>query len=85
MYGLGFLMVSRIRYRSLKGLEVRRRRPSTILTTLLLVLVIVASNPILFLFVFFLGYAFSGMVRMLPFWQRRHPVDAAEQPAHGKQ
>ena len=84
VYGLGFLMVSRIRYRSLKGLEMRKRRPSTILTTLLLVLVIVASNPILFLFVFFLLYAFSGIVRMLPFWQRRHPIETTEQPAPGK-
>jgi len=84
VYGLGFLMVSRIRYRSLKGLEVRRRRPSTILTPLLLVLVIVASNPILFSFVFFLLYALSGIVRMLPYWQRRHPVEPTEQPAHGK-
>ncbi len=84
VYGLGFLMVSRIRYRSLKGLEMRKRRPSTILTTLLLVLVIVASNPILFLFVFFALYAFSGIVRMLPFWQRRHPIETIEQPAQGK-
>lgn len=84
VYGLGFLMVSRIRYRSLKGLEMRKRRSSTILTTLLLVLVIVASNPILVLFVFFLLYAFSGFVRMLPVWQRRHPVETTEQPAPGK-
>ena len=85
VYGLGFLMVSRIRYRSLKGLDVRRRRPSTILTPLLLALVIVASNPILFSFVFFVLYALSGIVRMLPYWQRRHPVETTEQPAHGKQ
>jgi CDP-diacylglycerol--serine O-phosphatidyltransferase len=84
MYALGFLMVSRIRYRSLKGLEMRRRRPSTILTTLLLVLLIVASHPILFLFVFFFLYACSGVVRLLPIWQRRQPADAVEQPAHGK-
>ncbi|OGB95696.1 MAG: CDP-diacylglycerol--serine O-phosphatidyltransferase [candidate division NC10 bacterium RBG_16_65_8] len=85
MYGLGFLMVSRIRYRSLKGLEMRKRRPATILTTLLLLLVIVASHPSLFLFVFFLLYAFSGIVRILPFWQRRYPAETTEHPAHGKQ
>ncbi len=81
MYGLGFLMVSRIRFRSMKGLELRRRRPFTVLTSLLLVLLIVASNPSLFLFVFFLGYALSGIVRTLPAWQRRHPVETAEHPA----
>jgi hypothetical protein len=48
------------------------------------VLVIVASNPILFLFMFFLAYACSGIVRVLPFWQRRHPAETTEQPAPGK-
>jgi CDP-diacylglycerol---serine O-phosphatidyltransferase len=85
MYGLGFLMVSRIRYRSLKGLEMRRRRPFTVLTTLLLVLLIVASHPSFFLFLFFFGYAASGIVRLLPAWQKRHPVETTEQPAAGKQ
>jgi CDP-diacylglycerol--serine O-phosphatidyltransferase len=84
VYALGFLMVSRIRYRSLKGLEVRQRRPFTILTTLLLVLLIVASHPILVLFLGFVGYVLSGPVRMLPFWQKRHPVESNEQAAPGK-
>jgi len=85
MYGLSFLMVSRIRYRSMKGLEMRRRRPFTILTTLLLVLLVVASHPSLFLFLFFVAYAVSGIVRSMPAWQRRHPIDNIEQPAPGKQ
>ena len=84
MYGLGFLMVSRIRYRSLKGLEMRKRRPFTIMTTLLLVLLVVASHPSLFLLLFFMAYAVSGIVRSLPAWQRRHPVDNTEQPVPGK-
>jgi phosphatidylserine synthase len=83
MYGLAFLMVSKIRYRSLKGLEMRRRRPFTIMTTLLLVFLVVASHPSLFLFLFFFVYAASGIVRSLPAWQRRHPVDTSEQPSPG--
>ncbi len=81
MYGLGFLMVSKIRYRSLKGLELRKRRPFTIMTTLLLVLLVVASHPSFFLFVFFLLYSASGIVRAVPAWQKRHPVDTTEHPA----
>lgn len=81
MYLLGFLMVSRVRYRSLKGLEVRRRRPFTILTTLLLALLIVASHPTLVLFLAFVGYALSGPIRTLPFWRKRQPMDASEQAA----
>jgi CDP-diacylglycerol--serine O-phosphatidyltransferase len=84
MYGLGFLMVSKIRYRSLKGLEMRKRRPFTIMTTLLLVFLVVASHPSLFLFLFFTLYAVSGIVRSLPAWQKRHPVDIPEQSAPGK-
>ncbi len=83
MYGLGFLMVSKIRYRSAKGLEMQRRKPHTVLTTLLLVLIVVASYPVLFLFLFFLGYALSGILRLLPAWQRRHPVEIRDQPAPG--
>jgi CDP-diacylglycerol--serine O-phosphatidyltransferase len=83
MYGLGFLMVSKIRYRSAKGLELRQKRPATILTTLLLVLLVVASYPILFVFLFFLLYALSGIIRLLPAWQRRHPIETTEQPASG--
>jgi CDP-diacylglycerol--serine O-phosphatidyltransferase len=83
MYGLAFLMVSRIRYRSAKGLEMRRRKPATILTTLLLVLLVVASYPNLVLFLFFFGYALSGIARLLPAWQRRHPVEIRDQPAPG--
>jgi CDP-diacylglycerol--serine O-phosphatidyltransferase len=85
MYGLGFLMVSKVRYRSLKGLEVRKRRPFTIMTTLLLVLLIVASHPSLFLFVSFSLYAASGIVRAVPAWQKRHPMETTEQPAPGRQ
>ncbi len=81
---LGFLMVSRIRYRSLKGLEVRRRRPFTILTTLLLVLLIVASHPSLFLFLIFVGYALAGPARTLPIWHRRQSIETSEQAAPGK-
>ncbi|HTU00601.1 MAG TPA: CDP-diacylglycerol--serine O-phosphatidyltransferase, partial [Candidatus Sulfotelmatobacter sp.] len=81
MYGLGFLMVSRVRYRSLKGLEMRRRRPFTVLTTLLLVFLIVASHPSLFLFLGSFLYAISGILRLLPAWQRRHPVEIRDQPA----
>ncbi len=81
MFGLGFLMVSKLRYRSLKGLELRRRQPFTLLTTLLLVFLVMASQPSLFLLLFFTLYALSGIVRTLPAWQRRHPVETAEHPA----
>jgi CDP-diacylglycerol--serine O-phosphatidyltransferase len=83
MYGLAFLMVSRFRYRSAKGLEMRQRKPHTILPMLLLVLLVVASHPILFLFLFFFVYALSGILRLLPAWQRRHPVEIRDQPAPG--
>jgi hypothetical protein len=53
------------------------------MTTLLLVLLVVASHPSFFLFVFFVLYATSGMVRAVPAWQKRHPTETTEQPTSG--
>jgi CDP-diacylglycerol--serine O-phosphatidyltransferase len=80
VYALGFLMVSRIRYRSLKELEMRKRRPVAILTLLLLALIVVASNPSLFLFILCALYAASGPLRLLPIWAKRRPADTTEHP-----
>ena len=69
---LAFLMVSKVRYRSLKGIEMRRRRPFALLIGFTVVLLVVASQPSMFLHAAFLLYALSGPLRSLPFrWLRR--------------
>jgi CDP-diacylglycerol--serine O-phosphatidyltransferase len=71
VYALSFLMVSRLRYRSLKGIEIKKRQPFALLIGLTLVVLIIASEPSMVAFSFFSLYAFSGVVRTLPPIKRR--------------
>jgi CDP-diacylglycerol--serine O-phosphatidyltransferase len=64
-------MVSKVRYRSLKEIDIARRRPFTILVSLLLAMLIIAAEPSLLLFGLFFLYALSGFLRYLPFGRRR--------------
>jgi CDP-diacylglycerol--serine O-phosphatidyltransferase len=72
---LAFLMVSRVRYRSLKGIELNRAWPSSALTgmTLMVMLLVVAAaaRPRWVFFALFIGYALSGPVRYLYLAARR--------------
>jgi CDP-diacylglycerol---serine O-phosphatidyltransferase len=64
---LAFLMVSRVRYRSLKGIELKRIWPASALTGLTLVIMLLtvalATRPRWVLLAAFMGYAVSGPVR----------------------
>jgi len=71
-------MVSRLRYRSLKGVELRQPRPATVLFALLLALLLIAAEPVLLLFGTFLLYALSGLVRTLPFLRRTSSAEQGE-------
>ncbi len=73
VYALSFLMVSRLRYRSLKGIEIKKRQPFALLIGLTLVVLIIASEPSMVAFSFFSLYALSGVVRTLPPIKRRVP------------
>ncbi len=73
------LMVSKVKYRSLKEIDISRRRPFTILISVLLGMLIVASEPRLLLFSFFFLYALSGFLRYLPFGRKRVLVDLGEE------
>lgn len=70
-YLLAFLMVSTIRYRSLKQLELKRRRPFNLVVIAILLLLVVAALPELMLLCLTLGYAVSGPVEALA--RRLHP------------
>jgi CDP-diacylglycerol--serine O-phosphatidyltransferase len=76
-------MVSRLRYRSLKGIEIKKRQPFTLLIGLTLVVLVIASEPSLVVFSFFFCYALSGVVRSIPLVKRRVP-ESAEQAASGE-
>lgn len=66
VYFLSFLMVSRIRYPSLKGIDFRKPRPFALLLVLILSILLVASQPTLLIFGFCFLYVLSGMLRYVP-------------------
>ncbi len=74
-----FLMVSKVKYRSLKEIDISRRHPFTILISVVLAMLVIASEPNLLLFSFFFLYALSGFLRYLPLWRKRVPVDLGEE------
>jgi CDP-diacylglycerol--serine O-phosphatidyltransferase len=64
-YALAFLMVSTIRYRSLKQLNLREKKPFHVLVMILLILLIVAAEPRVMCFIIFMGYVISGPAEMV--------------------
>ncbi len=60
-YVLAFLMVSTIRYRSLKGFNLRDRKPFGVLVGLVLVLLVFVNSPQVMLFTLFALYVVSGL------------------------
>jgi len=79
LYLLSFLMVSKLRYRSLKGIEIKKRQPFTILIGLTLFLLIIASYPSIALFAISFAYMASGLLR--PIVRRRAGPELMEEIA----
>jgi CDP-diacylglycerol--serine O-phosphatidyltransferase len=72
---LSYLMISTIRYRSFKDLDLRRRRPAWILPLIALVFAVVAFRPTQSLLVLALVFAASGPVaKLVGFFRRRKPT-----------
>ncbi|SDB05553.1 CDP-diacylglycerol---serine O-phosphatidyltransferase [Desulfonatronum thiosulfatophilum] len=74
VYVLSFLMVSRVRYLSLKEFEGMRTHPFRTTVVAMLMLVVIASEPKVIGFMFFLTYLISGLVLsflILPFRKLR--------------
>jgi CDP-diacylglycerol--serine O-phosphatidyltransferase len=61
-YLLAFLMVSNIRYRSLKNFRLRSRKPFHVLVSMVLILVLFVAAPQPMLFAVFALYVLSGIV-----------------------
>ncbi|MBN2372326.1 CDP-diacylglycerol--serine O-phosphatidyltransferase [bacterium] len=64
-YILAFLMVSTIRYRSLKELKLKERKPFNVLVLTLLLLLVIIAEPKVMLFIVFLIYVMSGPAQMI--------------------
>ena len=71
---LSYLMISTIRYRSFKDLDLKRRRPGWILPAIALFFVLVALRPELALVSLALVFVSSGPVAKLAGLFRRNPA-----------
>ncbi|HEU5339280.1 MAG TPA: hypothetical protein VFU39_08350, partial [Sulfuricaulis sp.] len=80
----GVLMVSNIRYRSFKDVDLRGRVSFMTILSLPLVLVLLFQDPPLVLFLTFLLYALSGPVAFIFRRLPRDEKDSAEKHPHGR-
>ncbi len=71
IYVLAFLMVSNIRYFSLKELNLAKRKPFSIFIFVVLSLVVIVMEPVVVLFASVLIYVFSGPVGMVLAWRKK--------------
>ncbi|HKA35472.1 MAG TPA: CDP-diacylglycerol--serine O-phosphatidyltransferase [Thermoanaerobaculia bacterium] len=79
---LSYLMISTIRYRSFKDLDLKRRRPAWILPLIALVFAVIAFRPTLSLLALALAFAASGPIgKLVGFFRRGKHAPAPEAPA----
>jgi CDP-diacylglycerol--serine O-phosphatidyltransferase len=71
---VALLMVSNIRYRSFKDLDLRHRVPFVAVLLLVLIFAFVSIDPPQVLFALFFGYALSGPVNSLIFLRKRKQI-----------
>ena len=74
IYVLAFLMVSNIRYFSLKELNLAKRKPFSIFIFVVLSLVVIVMEPVVVLFAAVLIYVFSGPVGIVLAWRKKRTV-----------
>jgi CDP-diacylglycerol--serine O-phosphatidyltransferase len=74
MYVLAFLMVSNIKFFSLKKWDLMKRKPFQTLVTGVLLFVIIALAPQLTGFPFMLIYVSSGIISTLLYYRQPHPA-----------
>src|SRR6476619_169204 len=76
---LSYLMISTIRYRSFKDLDLKRRRPAWILPAIAVVFAVIAFRPTLSLLALTRVFAASGPVaRLVGFFRRKRPEPEPE-------
>jgi CDP-diacylglycerol--serine O-phosphatidyltransferase len=80
-YGLAFLMVSTVRYKSFKKLDGRLKRPFRALVGAVLALFVAAAIPQVVAFLVMIAYAMSGPVFILARLRRRKETPAQSDPA----
>jgi CDP-diacylglycerol--serine O-phosphatidyltransferase len=75
---LSFLMVSNIRYFSLKELNLSKRKPFSLFIFIILSMIVIIMEPIIVLFGFSTLYVFSGPFNLLLAWRKKRILRKAE-------
>jgi CDP-diacylglycerol--serine O-phosphatidyltransferase len=78
IYVLAFLMVSNIRYFSLKEFNLAKRRPFSLFIFVVLSLIVIVMEPVIVLFGFILLYVLSGPAKMVIAWHKRRAMKDLE-------
>jgi len=78
IYILAFLMVSNIRYFSMKELNLAKRKPFSIFMFIVLSMIVIVMEPVLMLFAFVSAYIFSGPVNMILAWHKKRVLKRME-------
>ena len=78
IYILAFLMVSNIRYFSFKELNLAKRKPFSIFIFVILSMIVIIMHPVIVLFVFALGYVFSGPANIILAWRKKRALRKME-------
>jgi len=78
IYVLAFLMVSNIRYSSLKELDLARKKPFRIFMFVVLSMIVIVMEPVLVLFGFVLLYVFSGPTNLILAWHKKRVLRKTE-------
>jgi len=72
LYGMAFLMVSTIHFKSFKEFDLHARKPFNTVVGAILIICVFASEPQFMLFAAALGYVVSGPVGYVRYLVRRH-------------
>lgn len=75
---LSFLMVSNIRYFSLKELNLSKRKPFSLFIFIILSMIVIIMEPVIVLFGFTTVYLFSGPFNLIFSWQKKKVLRKAE-------
>jgi len=78
IYILAFLMVSNIRYFSVKELDLAKRKPFSIFIFVILSMIVIVMEPVIVLFAFVLAYVCSGPVNIIVAWHRKKALRRLE-------
>ncbi len=78
-YTLAYLMVSNIRYRSLKEFNLRGKKSFSFLVAIVLIMIVLATNPQLMFFLIFSLYALSGPAEKFLLPLLRRPSEGKEE------